>query len=249
MDFVSINKNAGIVNLVLSRGKVNAINEQVVEEVHSSLVDFESDPDTKAIVMTGRGKFFSFGFDIPEFLSYSRGKFTNFLTHFTNLYTYIFLYPKPIIAVLNGHTIAGGCMLALACDRRIMVLERAKISLNEIGFGASVFAGSTEILRFCVGNKNATDILYSGAMYTAEQAKALGMIDKVAPENELIREATKEASDLSEKPAAAFTSIKLLLRKSIAEGMRLKEKDSINEFVEIWYSNTTWENLKNIKIY
>ena len=249
MDFVSVKKYAGIANLVLNRGKVNALNGQVVEEMHIALADFENDPDTKAIIITGQGKFFSFGFDIPEFLSYSKQNFADYLTKFTNLYKYMFMYPKPIVAALNGHTIAGGCMLALACDKRIMVSGKAKISLNEICFGSSVFAGSTEMLRFCVGSKNATEVLYSGAMYTAEEAKVLGLIDEVISEKDLIHEATKVALGIGEKPSSAFTSIKLLLRRSVAEEMRLKEKDSINGFVEIWYSDTTWENLKNIKIY
>ncbi|UCD91049.1 MAG: enoyl-CoA hydratase/isomerase family protein, partial [Desulfobacterales bacterium] len=181
--------------------------------------------------------------------SYSEQNFADFLNQFTRLYTYMFLYPKPIVAALNGHAIAGGCMLALACDYRVMVSGRAKISLNEISFGSSVFAGSTEMLRFCVGNRNATEVLYSGAMYTAEEAKVLGLIDAITAEEDLIHEATKKAMDLGEKPGPAFTSIKLLLRKSVAEAMRLKEKDAINDFVEIWYSDTTQENLKNIKIY
>ncbi|UCD90702.1 MAG: enoyl-CoA hydratase/isomerase family protein, partial [Desulfobacterales bacterium] len=159
MDFVSTNKTAGIVNLVLNRGKVNALNVKVVEEMHSALADFENDADTTAILMTGQGKFFSFGFDVPEVLSYSEQNFADFLNQFTRLYTYMFLYPKPIVAALNGHTIAGGGMLALACDYRVMVSGRAKISLNEISIGSSVFAGSTEMLRFCVGNRNATEVL------------------------------------------------------------------------------------------
>jgi len=247
-DFVTANTNASITTLTFNRGKVNALNGQVVEEMRSALAGFENDPDTKAIILTGQGKFFSFGFDIPEFLSYSKPEFTDYLTRFTDLYTYMFQYPKPIIAALNGHTIAGGCMLALACDKRVMVSGKAKISLNEISFGASVFAGSTEMLRFCAGGKNATEILYSGEMYSAEEAKVLGLIDEVTAEKDLIREATAAASELGAKPASAFASIKALLRKPVAEEMWLKEKDSVNKFVEIWYSDATWDNLKNIKI-
>jgi len=66
------------------------------------------------VVLTGRDRFFSFGLDIPEFLSYSKPDFIRFVTKFADLYTYVFLYPKPVLAALNGHTIAGGCMLATA---------------------------------------------------------------------------------------------------------------------------------------
>lgn len=249
MDFISIRKNEGIVELVLCRGKVNAINDQVVAEIKSVLTELEHDPDVSALIITGEGKFFSFGFDVPEFLSYSKEEFRSFTTQFTSLYTYMFLYPKPIVAALNGHAIAGGCMLVLACDHRIMVSGRAKISLNEISFGAPVFAGSTEMLRFCAGSNNATAILYSGAMYTAEEAKTLGLIDTVASEENLDNEAERVALELAAKHGPAFTSIKLLLRNPVADEMRLREKETIDRFLDIWYSDATREYLKQIIIY
>jgi len=249
MGFIKTQNNNGIVNLELYRGKVNALNCQVVEELHNALISLENASDAKAIILTGQGKFFSFGFDIPEFLSYSKQKFTDYLIKFTNLYTYMFLYPKPIVAAINGHAIAGGCMIALACDRRIMVSGNAKISLNEISFGSTVLAGSTEMLRFCVGSKNATEILYTGAMYTAEEAKSLALIEKITSENNLIKEATEIAIEMGEKSTSAFADIKLLLRGSVREKMLLYEKESIDRFVEIWYSDSIREMLKNIKIY
>ena len=146
MSFVCVSTDGGLATVTLSRGKVNALNEPMIEQISGGLEGLENDDAVKAIILTGQGKFFSFGFDIPGFLSYSRDAFTRFVTKFTNLYTYMFLFPKPIVAAVNGHAIAGGCMLATACDHRIMVSGRARISLNEIGFGSSVFAGSVEML-------------------------------------------------------------------------------------------------------
>src|SRR6185503_3992101 len=116
MDFVLSQKSNGISTLVLNRGKVNALNGSVVDQLREHLGLLEGDPDVRAIILTGFGKFFSFGFDIPEFLSFSKEQFVAYLKNFTNLYTYLFLYPKPVVAALNGHAIAAGCMLALACD-------------------------------------------------------------------------------------------------------------------------------------
>jgi len=221
----------------------------VVDELRAILQESEVDQDIKAIVISGYGKFFSFGFDIPEFLSFTKEEFTNYLTKFTDLYTYLFLYPKPVVAALNGHTIAGGCMLALACDSRVMVAGKGKISLNEISFGSSVFAGSTEMLRFWIGSANATKVLYSGAMYSAEEAMSLGMVHEVLTEDKLMGQARRIASDLASKQSPAFASIKSLLRKPTAEVMMQREQASIREFVDIWYSEPTWANLKDVKIY
>lgn len=249
MDFVSVSANEGIAEASLKRGKVNALNEQAVEEIGGCFQRLAVDPDIKAVIFTGDGPFFSFGFDIPEFLTYSRESFSRFLKEFTSLYTYLFTYPKPLVAALNGHAIAGGCMLALACDYRIMVSGRAKISLNEIIFGSSVFAGSVAMLKFLIGGKNAQAVLYDGTMYSAQAASQLGMIDQVSSEERLAGDAREVARRLAAKNAAAFRSIKGLLREPVADEMTKKEPQSVREFVEIWYSENTWKNLQGIRIH
>ena len=249
MNFVKVQTNDGIATVVIKRGKVNALNGEVVDELRDSFKALEADPDTGAIVLTGYGNFFSFGFDVPEFLSFTKEEFTDYLINFTDLYTYLFLYPKPVVAALNGHTIAGGCMVALACDTRVMVDGKGKISLNEIAFGSSVFAGSTEMLRFSIGSANAAKVLYSGAMYSAEEAMRFGLVQAVFTEEDLMVQARRIAADLASKHMPAFASIKALLRKPIAEYMMKRERESIREFVGIWYSEETWANLQDIKIY
>ena len=249
MEFVALQKDNGIATLTLSRGRVNALNRTVVDQLRVQLKNLEIDREVSAVVLTGSGKFFSFGFDIPEFLALTKEEFADYLANFTDLYTYLFLFPKPVIAAINGHAMAGGCMLTLACDHRVMPIGKAKISLNEIGFGSSVFAGSTEMLRFWVGSANATAILYTGAMYQAEEAKDLGLVHEVSTEQNFTTAVEKAASALQAKASPAFASIKSLLRKSVAEEMRRREANSIKEFLEIWYSEETWANLQKIKIY
>ena len=177
-------------------------------------------------------------------MSYSKESFVRYLTKFTGLYTDIFLYPKAVVASLNGHTIAGGCMLAIACDYRMMVRDSAKISLNEINFGSSVFAGSVEMMKLWLGQRKAENALLSGAMYSAEEALEIGLIDEIVLKDDLDSEAQKKALQYASQDSAAFASIKKLLRNPVAEEMMKREKASILEFVEIWYSENTWKNLK-----
>ena len=249
MRSVLVSKNGEIATVTLSREKVNALNEPMIEQINNCLTDLENDKTVKAIILTGQGNFFSFGFDIPEFLSYSKDSFMMCLSKFTDLYTRVFLFPKPIVAALNGHTMAGGCMLAIACDYRIMVSGKARIALNEIGFGASVLAGSVEMLKYCAGQKNAQSILYSGAMYSAEEASQLGLVDQISSQENLTEDTMKIAQDLAKKDNTAFRSIKNLLRRPVAEEMTKKEEGVIREFVDIWYSEETWNSLKEIKIH
>lgn len=248
MQFIDVKYYEAIAIVRMKRGKVNALNPKIMDDLHKAFDGLEKEKKVKAVLFTGNEKFFSFGLDVPELLTYAKQQFTGFLESFTDFYTKLFIFPKPVIAVLNGHAIAGGCMLALACDRRLMAMGNAKISLNEVTFGASVFAGSVVMLKACVGQRNAEQILCSGAMYDAEDALLMGLIDAMTTEEELNAAAEEEARNIVRNDMNAYRSLKLLLRGPLAEKMRAREKESIKEFVEIWYSPSTQKQLKNITI-
>jgi enoyl-CoA hydratase len=172
MPYVNVRVEGGVAAVFLRRGKVNALDEPTIDELKDRFRELEGDEAVRAVVFSGEGKFFSFGFDIPGFLGHSKPDFSRFLAKFTDLYTYLFTYPKPVVAALNGHAVAGGMMLALACDRRFIVAGKGKVALNELAFGSSVFAGSVEMLRFAVGNRNGEDMLsYSGYLLRKKDSR------------------------------------------------------------------------------
>lgn len=248
MTFVHLDIHEGVATVRLERGKVNALNEQVVDELSTCLRGLESDPAVRGVLLTGTGKFFSFGFDIPELFNAPKEEFASYLRKFTTLYRELFVHPRPVVAALNGHAVAGGCMLATACDVRVMVKENARIGLNEISFGSSLFAGSLELLRFWLGDRRAQEVAYGGALYAAEQALGLGLIDAAVPEEALLGEARGRLEQLAGRSPDAFRTIKRLLRRPVEEEMQRTEDASIREFVEIWYSKETRAELEKIKI-
>ncbi len=248
MTFVKPLVEESVAWVTLSRGKVNAINEAVAEELRGVLEALSQDRHVKAVVLTGDGSFFSFGLDIPEFVTYSKESFTRFVGKFADLYTYLFLFPKAVVAALNGHTVAGGCMLATACDYRIMVADKAKISLNEITFGSSLFPGSAEMLKHCVGARNAESVAFTGSMFSPDAALGLGLIDEVASGEALAARAGAIAREYALRHGPAFTSIKQLLRGEVADKMRHMDSRYRDEMIDIWYSEDTWKRLQAIKI-
>jgi len=248
MSQTQINRQQGIDILTMSRGKVNALNEEMVDHLVERFRELKDDPETRAVILTGQGSFFSFGLDVPELYSYSPEDFTRFLTKFTGLYLDIFEFPKPVVAAINGHAVAGGFMIATPCDYRVMATGKAKISLNEVTFGSSVFAGSVEILRSVTGHRNAEKIAFSGQMYSAEEAKALVLVDEVAESEAVLARAQAIAAEMAARDAVAYAAIKKLLRDPMAEQIRRTETDSIRRFVEIWYSPSTREQTKGIQI-
>jgi enoyl-CoA hydratase/carnithine racemase len=248
VSFIQVSRSEGIGTISLTRGKLNPLNEPLVEELHQCLRELDQDPKVRAVIVTAQGKFFSFGFDIVEFLTYPREPFIRYLTRFTELYTYLFLFPKPVVGALNGHAIAAGCTLVMACDYRIMAAGKAKIALNEITLGLSVFAGSMEMLKFCVGPRKAECILAAGSMYSARQASKLGLIDQVSPVEQLAEEARTRAKEFAMRDPLAFRSIKALLRRPVAEEMMRREKGSILEFARMWHGDTARKSLGKLTV-
>ncbi len=238
----------GLARLTLHRGRVNAISSALLDELRTTVDELRADPSVRAVVLTGHGKFFSFGLDVPEVYPLPRERFREFITGFTDLYTGLYMYPKPIVAALNGHAIAGGAMLALACDRRLMAADSGRIGLNEITFGSTVFGGSVEMLRACMGQRQAERVLLDGAMYSPEEALALGLIDRIVTPQQLTAAASAEARALASQDPAAYASLKNLLRGPVADTMQRIEGSSMLAFLDIWYSESTRARLRGIEI-
>jgi 3,2-trans-enoyl-CoA isomerase len=248
MRSLTVSNDDGLTIVTLERGKVNALDATYVGRLRERFEGLEEDESVDAVILTGAGSFFSFGFDVPELLTYGKQQLESFLRDFTALYTQLFLYPTPLVAAINGHAVAGGCMLATSCDRRVMASGKAKISLNEVTFGASVFAGSVEMLAAIAGRRNAEEILLGGAMYRAEEALQLGLVDEAVLPERVLEVAERQALGLAAGDPAAFRSIKMLLRGPVAAEMRRLEEASIAEFSEIWLSPQTRAQLEKITI-
>jgi len=232
----------------MTRGKVNALSEGIVDHLTDRFNQLLNDQQTQAVILTGQGSFFSFGLDVPELYDYTKDDFIDFLGKFTDLCTLIFTFPKPVIAAVNGHAIAGGCMLMTACDYRIMASGKAKVSLNEVTFGSLVFAGSVETLKCCVGHRVAEAMLLEGRMYNAERAHELGLVDCVASPDELMPIAQEVASGFATNDPHAFTALKKLVRGPIADEMRKRDPLGNRNFADLWYTPQTRERLKGIQI-
>lgn len=248
MSFINITQVDEIITLTINRGKVNALNLSLVKEFLATLDDLEKKADARAIILTGAGKFFSFGFDVPELLACDRDTFRVFLQKITELKLRLFMYPKPVIAAVNGHATGGGCMLVIPCDHRLMVTGKAKIALNEINLGVPVFASSAAILVARIGQQNAERFLYAGVMNTAEEAHHLGLIDQLSTVETLTADALNKAREFGAKDPASFTHLKLLLHRPIADDVLRREKKSIEDFMDAWFSEAAQRILQGLKI-
>lgn len=248
MKYLHTEKHQETAVVTFTRGKVNAIDQEVIDEFSQLFSALSKDERVKGVVLTGQGKFFSFGFDVPLLYDFSPQEFTQFLRAFCRMYREVFLFPKPLVAAINGHAVAGGCILALMADYRIMAESNGKMALNEVTFGAALFAGAVEMLRYVVGNKNAAEVLLGGKMFTPQDAHKLGLVDFLVPEPELPAAAHRKVEEMVRHYGPHYAALKGLLRYPIVEEWSRREEDSIQSFVEFWYSPETRAKTREIKI-
>lgn len=245
---LEISRDSNTALVTLSHGKVNAIDHRMLSELTQIFQQLETAPYVASVILTGNGKFFSFGFDVPALYDLPPDDFTQFLKTFCNLCRTLFLFPKPLVAAINGHAVAGGCILALTADYRIMNAQSGKVSLNEITFGSGLFPAAVEMLRFAVGNRCAEEMLLSGRMLSGVDAHAIGLVDELVEESHLIERASRKTHELSRYTGPAYANLKRLARQPVADTWLAREDQAIKDFVTIWYSPHTRALLKSVQI-
>jgi len=158
------------------------------------------------------------------------------------------MFPKPIVAAVNGHAVAGGWMLAQTCDARVIARGNVKLGLNEVRFGAALFAGSVEILRHLAGGRGADLIAGGGQFIGPDEALALGLADALCDAEALPGRAVDFAQHYAGVTQPAFAQIRQLVRGPIVDGYRDREDASIERFIDIWFTPSVREALAAITI-
>src|ERR1022692_2733409 len=185
---IDIKLDSGIAVMTLAHGKANALDLEFCETLAGRFMELRKS-DAKAVVLTGQGKIFSAGVDLIRLSEGGADYIRKFLPALHKLYDTVFYHPKPVVAAINGHAIAGGCVLACCADRRIMAREGGRIGVTEMLVGVPFPALAFEIVRFAVPPRYLSEFILSGATYATDAALQRGWIDEIAESGELIEDA------------------------------------------------------------
>ena len=200
--------------------KLNALNQQVRDEMLEHLTAIESDDSVGAVVITGAGeKSFVAGADIQEFEGRSPFDQREAMS-FPRIFDVMAGFPKPVIAMINGFCLGGGCEMAMSCDMRI-ASDKARLGQPEIKLGLIPGGGGTQRLPRIVGMGQAMRLILTGDMIPADEAKDMGLVDLVFPADELRAKTLELASKI-----AAQSPLTLRVAK---EAMRASERLAIEE--------------------
>jgi enoyl-CoA hydratase len=202
---VVFEKENGIGIVTLNRpDHLNALSIKLKEELSEVLVDMERDPEVKVVILTGGKKCFCSGSDIKErlILKMTQSEFYSFQRKAHDFFGRIENFDKPVIAAISGVAIGGGCELALVCDLRI-ASDTARFGFPEVKIGIIPAGGGTQRLSRLIGIAKAKEMLFTGDLIDPEEAYRLGLVNKVAPGDQLMEEAKKLAGRfLSHAPLA-----------------------------------------------
>ena len=188
-------------------------------------------------------KFFSIGFDLPALYDLSAKDFRAFYQAFNRVCLDLYTFPKPTLAALLGHAIAGGCILAICCDYRIIAAGHKLMGLNEIKLGVPVPYPADRILREIVGVRLALEMMEGGSFYPPDKALTLGLVDQVLPVEDVLTTAIEKLNAIGTMSPKAFEIIKRNRVEQVTERLEqvLEYKEDV--FIECWYSSEARERL------
>jgi enoyl-CoA hydratase len=202
----------GVALLTVQHGKANAADTDLLRALTAAMQDLEK-ADCRAVVLTGTGSVFSAGADLMRVLEGGDAYLDEFLPALSELLQTLFRFPKPLVAAVNGHAIAGGCVFACACDRRLMAEGKARIGLPELLVGLPFPVDGLEIMRFATGGGSLPGLVLPGAALLAADAVRHGLVDEAVPAEELLPRATTVAARLGRVPFESFRLTKEQLRR------------------------------------
>jgi enoyl-CoA hydratase/carnithine racemase len=206
-EFVRLEVDGGVGTIRLDRPKMNALNVQVQEEIRAVATEAAEREDVRAVIVYGGERVFAAGADIKEMAAMSYQDMVRRSGGLQSAFTSVARIPKPVVAAVNGYALGGGCELALCADFRIAA-DDATLGQPEILLGVIPGAGGTQRLTRLVGPSTAKDLIFTGRFVKAEEALAIGLVDRVVPAASVYDEARAWAGQFSEAAAYALRAAK-----------------------------------------
>jgi enoyl-CoA hydratase/carnithine racemase len=205
--FVRLEVSDGVATLRLDRPKMNALDVAMQEEIRDAAAEASARDDVKAVVVWGGERVFAAGADVKEMAEMSYVDMVKRSGALQSAFTAVARIPKPVVAAVNGYALGGGCELALCADLRFAA-EDAVLGQPEIQLGIIPGAGGTQRLTRLVGPSRAKDLVFTGRFVKAEEALAIGLVDRVLPADRVYDEAVAWAGQFAHAATYAVRAAK-----------------------------------------
>jgi enoyl-CoA hydratase len=211
-DMIQLEMNAGIATLRLNRPPANALDLQFLTELGEAFADLENRADVSALIVTGTGRFFSAGLDLKAVPAYSADEQRALATELNRMVGRLYGLPLPVVAAVNGHSIAGGVIVALCCDYRIGAAGDYKIGLTEARVGVPFPVGPMAVVQGELSAPSARRAVLLARNVSPQEALSQGLLDELQPAEQLLSRATEIAEEMAALPRTSYGRIKRQMR-------------------------------------
>lgn len=216
---IELETRGAVTILRMQRGRGNALNLELLEAMNEALATIENS-SARAAIITGQGTVFGAGVDLPELVAGGEPYVRKFVPFMVKVFERLATFPKPVVAAVNGHAIAGGAIIMLACDQRLLARGTARIGLTEIQVGVPFPSWALEVARFTTPPQHFATLICTGRTWSPDEALARGLVDEVLEPERLDGRALEVAKELGAMSPATFTETKLAIRRPMIEAAR-----------------------------
>ncbi len=239
MNTLSTHHHDGVLTLTLQRGRANPINLEMMADLQTALRDAAQFDEVRGLLLTGQPGFFSSGLDLIELLAQDRDGVAHFWTQFLALTRDLAAFPKPVVAAVSGHSPAGGCVLAVCADYRLMAEGEFRIGLNEVPVGIIVPELIYHLYAFWIGSRQAYQFLLEGKLLAPAEAQACGLVDVVVPPAELMARAETQLRTCMAHDPATWQASKANMRADLLGRMPADPAAVIAPLLKHWWQPRT----------
>lgn len=240
---LAITHHGPIRELCLARPPANALVPELVSALRAALAAAPGE-GARAIVLSGAPGMFSAGLDVPHFLALEREALARAWRDFFALMSDLVRSPLPVVAAITGHAPAGGCVLAMCCDQRILAEGRAKIGLNEVAVGVRVPRPILAVARHVVGRRQAERLCTQARLLDGGEALRIGLVDALVPPERVVPEALAWCEHMLTLPPHTLRRTRALARRELARSLQKVEEESLEQFLDEWSSDESQAALR-----
>lgn len=246
MDTLRIERQGALAVLRLDKARGNAIDETMVNELAAACAELTRDETLRGVLLaSAHPKLFCPGLDLVSLVAYDRTGMERFMEAFSEALFALYTLEKPVIAALSGHAVAGGCILALAADMRLL-RRGAQIGLNEVKVGVPLPWGVAVLLRSSVSPGALTRIALLGRNFADEAAVVAGLADAVLEAAGFEAACLTQLQEFVDKQPHAVAATKRYLRASTLAEMRARDRELRAEWLDAWFSAETRGRIQQI---
>ena len=243
-DVIEIEKCGDVAVFRMEYGKANAFDLELCEAITRQLEGL-GQSSLRALVITGQGRIFSAGVDLLRVLERGFAYIRSFLPALRKTFETLFCFPKPVVAAINGHAIAGGCVFACATDHRLMASQSGRIGIPELLVGVPFPTVALEIMRLVAAPAHFRALVYRGTTLSPEEAKEKGLVDATVEPDKLLDEAIAVAEALAAVPSEVFA----ITKRQICDQVITRVREEANRFdsaiEELWTAPATLATIRD----